>query len=208
MEKQLPEAAATAMLQASLLSREGRGRDADAALAALAARGDAGKAADASLMRAQLAAASGDGAAALQHLGALQDAAWQARPAVLATKVALLEGLGQPAQAAATLSSALEHWRAGEAGAGARVGRARAAWGPQPHWPCPLLTAALPRLPGPPPSSPTAADSPLRGEALRWICTRLAAAQLAQGELAQAAAQYRQLVELEPAALEGARVFL
>ena len=120
MEKQLPEAPATAMLQASLLSREGRARDADAVLAALAARcaGDAGRAAEAALTRAQLAAAGGDGAGALQHLAAIRDGAWQARPAVLATKVALLEGLGQPAQVAATLSSALDHWRAGEAALG------------------------------------------------------------------------------------------
>lgn len=154
IEKQLPGTAACAMLQAALLSREGRGRDADAALAALAAA-DARRAPEAQLMRAQLAASSGDAAATLEHLGvrggrrgccgaaccslgmllttpprtragrwltaccpcaapqAIQDAAWQARPAVLATKVALLEGLNQPQQVAATLATALEHWRKG-----------------------------------------------------------------------------------------------
>lgn len=55
------------MLQASLLSREGKAKEADAALAALAA-GDAAQAADAALMRAQLAAAGGDAAGALRHL--------------------------------------------------------------------------------------------------------------------------------------------
>lgn len=55
------------MLQASLLSREGKAKEADAALAALAA-GDASRAAEAQLMRAQLAAAGGDAAGALQHL--------------------------------------------------------------------------------------------------------------------------------------------
>lgn len=43
----------------------------------------------------------------------IHDTAWQARPAVLATKIALLDASGQSAQAAATLSSALDHWRAG-----------------------------------------------------------------------------------------------
>lgn len=43
----------------------------------------------------------------------IQDAAWQARPAVLATKIALLDSSGQAGQAAAMLSRALEHWRAG-----------------------------------------------------------------------------------------------
>lgn len=43
----------------------------------------------------------------------IHDAAWQARPAVLVTKIALLNASGQSAQAAATLSSALDHWRAG-----------------------------------------------------------------------------------------------
>lgn len=47
-------------------------------------------------------------------LQAIQDAAWQARPAVLATKIALLDSQGQAQQAAATLNSALEHWRAGD----------------------------------------------------------------------------------------------
>lgn len=68
MEKCLLDAPATAMLQASLLSREGKPREADAALAALAAGGQPGRVAEAHLMRAQLAAAGGDGATALQHL--------------------------------------------------------------------------------------------------------------------------------------------
>lgn len=55
------------MLQASLLSREGKGKEADVVLAALAG-GDAAQAAEAALMRAQLAAASGDAAGALKHL--------------------------------------------------------------------------------------------------------------------------------------------
>ena len=112
MEKVLPGAAVTAMLQASLLSREGKAREADAVLAPLAA--DPARAAEAGLIRAQLAASSGDGAAALRHLQGIADAAWQARPAVLATQVALLDALAQPQQAAAVLGSALDHWRAGE----------------------------------------------------------------------------------------------
>lgn len=46
-------------------------------------------------------------------LQSIQDAAWQARPAVLATKIALLDSSGQAGQAATTLGSALQHWRAG-----------------------------------------------------------------------------------------------
>jgi tripartite-type tricarboxylate transporter receptor subunit TctC len=42
------------------------------------------------------------------------DAAWQARPSVLATKVALLDILGQVEQAASTLSSAMQHWQSGK----------------------------------------------------------------------------------------------
>ncbi|KAI7836263.1 hypothetical protein COHA_009853 [Chlorella ohadii] len=111
IDKQLSGSPAAAMLQASLLSREGKGKEADAVLAALVG-GDAAQAAEAALMRAQLAAASGDAAGALKHLEGIQDAAWQARPAVLATKIALLDSSGQAGQAAATLSSALQHWRA------------------------------------------------------------------------------------------------
>ncbi len=68
IEKQLSGAAITAMLQASLLSREGKAKEADAVLAALATSSDAAQAAEAQLLRAQLAAASGNAAAALQHL--------------------------------------------------------------------------------------------------------------------------------------------
>ncbi len=67
IDKQLSGSPAAAMLQASLLSREGKGKEADAVLAALAG-GDAAQAAEAALMRAQLAAASGDAAGALKHL--------------------------------------------------------------------------------------------------------------------------------------------
>jgi hypothetical protein len=41
------------------------------------------------------------------------DPAWQARPGVLATKLALLEGQGQADAAAATLSEALQQWLSG-----------------------------------------------------------------------------------------------
>lgn len=157
IDKQLLGSPAAAMLQASMLSREGKAKEADAVLAALAA-GDAAHAAEAALMRAQLTAASGDAAGALRHLEGIQDAAWQARPAVLATKIALLDSSGQAGQAAATLSRALEHWRA-------------------------------------------AAASPQRADALRWIIGRLAALQLATGALEEAAAHYKQLVQLDPSAL-------
>lgn len=68
IEKQLPDAAVTSMLQASLLSREGKAKEADAALAALATAPDPAQAAEAGLLRAQLAAAGNNAAAALQHL--------------------------------------------------------------------------------------------------------------------------------------------
>lgn len=74
IEKQLPEAAVTAMLQASLHWKEGKPREADAALAALAASGGS-DAAEASLMRAQLAAARGDSVQALAHLSVREAAA-------------------------------------------------------------------------------------------------------------------------------------
>lgn len=65
------------MLQASLLSREGKAKEADAALAALATSSDAAQAAEAQLLRAQLAAASGNSAAALQHLSvSLREWCW------------------------------------------------------------------------------------------------------------------------------------
>ncbi|KAL4446353.1 hypothetical protein ABPG77_003160 [Micractinium sp. CCAP 211/92] len=112
IEKQLSGAAITAMLQASLLSREGKAKEADAVLAALATSSDAAQAAEAQLLRAQLAAASGNAAAALQHLAGVGSEAWQARPAVLATKVALMEELGQAEEAAAGLDSALRQWQA------------------------------------------------------------------------------------------------
>lgn len=67
IDKQLSGSPAAAMLQASMLSREGKAKEADAVLAVLAA-GDAAQAAEAALMRAQLAAASGDAAGALRHL--------------------------------------------------------------------------------------------------------------------------------------------
>lgn len=104
IEKQLPGAAATAMLQASLFWREGKPREADAA-------GGGGGASEAALMRAQLAAARSDPQQALQHLSSISDAAWQARPAVLATKLALLEGQGQAEEAAGMLSAALQQWQ-------------------------------------------------------------------------------------------------
>jgi hypothetical protein len=66
-EKQMPQAATTAVLQASLLSREGKPREADAALAALA-KADGSRTVDAQMLRAQLAAGSGDAEQALQHL--------------------------------------------------------------------------------------------------------------------------------------------
>ncbi|KAL4423713.1 hypothetical protein ABPG75_001014 [Micractinium tetrahymenae] len=112
IEKQLPDAAVTAMLQAALLSREGKAKEADAALASLAAASDEAQAADARLLRAQLAAAGGNVAGALQHLSSVHNAAWQARPAVLATKIALMEEQGQVEEAAAALSGALQQWQA------------------------------------------------------------------------------------------------
>lgn len=48
-------------------------------------------------------------------LQGVADAAWQAKPAVLATKIALMEDLGQAEEAAAALGSALQQWQAGEA---------------------------------------------------------------------------------------------
>jgi hypothetical protein len=76
------------MLQASLMWKQGKAREADAALAALAA-GGGGHAVDALLMRAQLAAARGDSQQALAHLSvsarwpALLGCACPAAPAVL-----------------------------------------------------------------------------------------------------------------------------
>ena len=78
IEKQMPQAATTAVLQASLLSREGKPREADAALAGLA-KADSSRAADAQMMRAQLAAGSGDAEQALQHLSVRDGAACAAR---------------------------------------------------------------------------------------------------------------------------------
>lgn len=46
-------------------------------------------------------------------------------------------------------------------------------------------------------------DTPLRAAALRWIVTHLAAVQLQQGALAEAAGYYKQLITLDAAALEG-----
>lgn len=48
-----------------------------------------------------------------------------------------------------------------------------------------------------------AAASPQRADALRWIIGRLAALQLATGALEEAAAHYKQLVQLDPSALSG-----
>ena len=68
----------------------------------------------------------------LQSIG---DGAWQARPSVLATKVALLDAAGQAEQAASALASALQHWQSGE-GEGAGGGCRRAVTVPR------LLSAA------------------------------------------------------------------
>mgnify|MGYP001810516983 CR=1 FL=1 len=50
---------------------------------------------------------------------------------------------------------------------------------------------------------PAATASALRAEALRWIVDHLAAVQLREGALAEAAAQYKQLLALDAAALSG-----
>lgn len=193
------------MLQASLFWREGKPREADAALAALAAGGGGG-ASEAALMRAQLAAARSDPQQALQHLSvrrrcgcccvlaawcqaeaslgglrareaavampgdgckcrhtcqrrgcqlhppsaspcfslqSISDAAWQARPAVLATKLALLEGQGQAEEAAGMLSAALQQWQSGERRCGALCAHPRPGWHPPPAW-APLACSCTP----------------------------------------------------------------
>lgn len=76
IEKQLSDAPIVPLLQACLLSREGKAKEADAALAAMAGRGDAARAAEAQLMRAQLAAAGGDAQQALTHLSVSMAVAW------------------------------------------------------------------------------------------------------------------------------------
>lgn len=50
----------------------------------------------------------------LRLMQSVHDAAWQARPAVLATKIALMEELGQTEEAASALNGALQQWQAGE----------------------------------------------------------------------------------------------
>jgi hypothetical protein len=81
----MSQAATTAVLQASLLSREGKPREADAALAGLA-KADSSRAADAQMLRAQLAAGSGDAEQALQHLSVRGGAARVLRAACLQCK--------------------------------------------------------------------------------------------------------------------------
>lgn len=132
-------------------------------------------------------------------LQAIQDAAWQARPSVLATKLALLDTLGQVEQAASTLSSAMQHWQSGECRLACLPGN------PSEHCRargylacCNLLCSSLLAV-----MFSAVPDSPARADALRWITKRLAGIRLRQGALADAAAHYRQLLALDPAALTG-----
>lgn len=63
------------------------------------------------LLRAQLALESGNAAAAVQLLGTALPADMQLRPAVVATRVSLLEQSGDFAGAEELLQSALQHWQ-------------------------------------------------------------------------------------------------
>jgi len=148
----------------------------------------------------------------------MHDSAWQARPSVLATKVALMEELGLVEQAAATLSNALQHWQAGRQRglhsalllvpathgacrkAGSQLCACACPWvllasdskAQQHLHPCLHLYTFC-----------AAPDSALRRDALPWIASRLAALQLSRGAVVEAAALYKQLVTADAATLTG-----
>lgn len=72
---------------------------------------DADDAARPLLLRAQLALEAGNASTAVQLLGSGLPADMQLRPAVLATRVALLEQTGDTSGAENLLQSALQHWQ-------------------------------------------------------------------------------------------------
>jgi len=107
LEKQYKGAAGVLLLQAALMARDGKVKEASALLESAAAATGAGAPLGPQLMRAQLAAQAGDAQAAAAVLASLP-AAQAGRPAVLATRVALLEQAGNSEAAAAVLESALK----------------------------------------------------------------------------------------------------
>ncbi len=135
--------------------------------------------------------------------------AWQARPAVLATKVALMEELGQAEEAAAGLDSALRQWQAGAAGTvlaprACDLLHQQACLSDAISSCLAVLVCVKRQHPGLPPAC-AAPDSAVRSEALRWIVERLAALHLRRGALQEAAGLYQQLLSLDASALSGVR---
>ncbi|KIY95778.1 subunit of the signal recognition particle [Monoraphidium neglectum] len=112
LSKAFPDSPLVIMLQAVLLARGGKVAEADKLLSSLASGADAdGDAALApQLLRAQLALEDGDAAGALARLAAL-GGGLAAAPGVLATRVALLEQVGDTAGAEALLESALGEYQ-------------------------------------------------------------------------------------------------
>eukprot|EP00878_Enallax_costatus_P023322 GHUV01024796.1.p1 GENE.GHUV01024796.1~~GHUV01024796.1.p1 ORF type:complete len:527 (+),score=199.75 GHUV01024796.1:936-2516(+) len=109
-----PGNASVAMLQALLLAKSGKAAEADKLLADFQNNimdDDSDDSARPILLRAQLALESGNAAVAVQLLGTALPSDLQLRPAVLATRVALLEQTGDVAGAEGLLQSALQHWQ-------------------------------------------------------------------------------------------------
>jgi predicted Zn-dependent protease len=98
LDKQMP--GSVKLLQASIMARDGKIKEALTVLAS--AEGD-----EAALMRVQLAATAGDLKLALELLGGLPGHLLH-RPAVVATRLALMERVGSRQEAVAALEKALQ----------------------------------------------------------------------------------------------------
>jgi signal recognition particle subunit SRP72 len=109
LEKLYKGSTSGALLQAALLSRDGKVKEASAVLDEVAsALAGSPTALAAQLTRVQLAAVAGDGAGAAALLASLPDAEIH-RPAVVATRVALLELAGDFDGAVALIKSVLDN---------------------------------------------------------------------------------------------------
>mmetsp|Transcript_5293 Transcript_5293/g.15184 ORF Transcript_5293/g.15184 Transcript_5293/m.15184 type:complete len:701 (-) Transcript_5293:233-2335(-) len=111
LQKRFPSYHRLPLLQAALLAASGKVPAADAALQRMEGSGSAELREGAALMRAQLAASSGDAAGALAVLQQLPEDTLRHQPAVVATVVRLQEDAGNMEGAVQTLEAALEWWR-------------------------------------------------------------------------------------------------
>lgn len=107
IEKKYGGSPAAALLHATLLARDGKTKDADAALAACMGSGEEKLREEATLMRVQLAVAAGDITGAMTMLNGLPSVLKDC-PAMVATRAAVLEQQGDVPASIAVLTSALE----------------------------------------------------------------------------------------------------